>query len=151
MDLRKGRTGPSKFIFSGDTLITITFFYLKAGTTKIEIGSSGSWGFILYTDGSGAWFWWWSSMNDWGSGATVSITIKNTGTTVINNWTLKFAFPGNQQITNSWCAKFTQSGANVTITNESWNSSIPANGFVNLGFNIVYTGANEKPTSFTLN
>jgi mannan endo-1,4-beta-mannosidase len=24
------------------------FFYLKAGTTKIEIGSSGSWGFILY-------------------------------------------------------------------------------------------------------
>jgi len=24
------------------------FFFLKAGTTKIEIGSSGSWGFILY-------------------------------------------------------------------------------------------------------
>lgn len=24
------------------------FFYLEAGTTKIEIGSSGSWGFILY-------------------------------------------------------------------------------------------------------
>jgi hypothetical protein len=83
--------------------------------------------------------------------AIVNITIKNTGTAGINNWTLKFAFPGNQKITNIWCGKYTQSGANVTITCESFNSSIPANGAVNLGFNIVYTGTNEKPTSFTLN
>jgi len=91
------------------------------------------------------------SMNDWGSGATVNIDITNTGSTAINNWTLTFTFPGNQQITNIWGGQYTQSGADVTITGESWNSSIPANGTVNVGFNITYSGINDEPTNFTVN
>jgi hypothetical protein len=37
-----------------------------------------------------------------GSGASVSITIKNNGTTAINGWTLAWNFAGNQTITNMW-------------------------------------------------
>ena len=89
--------------------------------------------------------------NDWGSGATVTITIKNNGTTVINGWELKFSFPGSQQITNLWSAKHTQNGTAVTVTNEAWNSSIPPNGTVSFGFNLSYSGTNGKPSEFFLN
>ncbi|HYH02932.1 MAG TPA: glycoside hydrolase family 48 protein, partial [Bacillota bacterium] len=91
------------------------------------------------------------AMNGWSTGATVSITIKNNGTTTINNWELKFNFPGNQKITNLWCAKYSQSGSSVTVTNEAWNGTIPPGGTVNFGFNINFSGTNAKPTSFTLN
>lgn len=91
------------------------------------------------------------TMNDWGSGATVTITIKNNGTVAINNWELKFSFPGNQKITNLWCAKYSQSGATVTVTNEAWNSTIAPGATVSFGFNISYSGTNTKPAAFTLN
>jgi endoglucanase len=91
------------------------------------------------------------TQSDWGSGATVSITIKNNGTTAIDGWKLAFAFAGNQQITNIWCGSFTQSGKTVTISNASFNGAIPAGGSVSFGFNISYSGTNTKPSAFTVN
>jgi glucuronoarabinoxylan endo-1,4-beta-xylanase len=91
------------------------------------------------------------SQNDWGSGATVSITIKNNGTTAINGWTLAWNYVGTQKITNLWNGTYTQSGTAVTVKNASYNSTIPAKGAVSFGFNISYSGANAKPTGFTLN
>jgi enterochelin esterase-like enzyme len=91
------------------------------------------------------------SQNDWGSGATVSVTIKNNGSSPINGWTLGWTFPGNQKITNMWNATYTQNGAGVTAKNASYNSAIPAKGTVTFGFNLSYSGANAKPTGFTLN
>jgi glucuronoarabinoxylan endo-1,4-beta-xylanase len=91
-------------------------------------------------------------MNDWGSGATVNITVKNNTATAVNGWTLAWTFPGNQKVTNIWNASYTQNGASVSATNLSHNSTIGANGgTVNLGFNLSYSGTNAKPTSFTLN
>jgi hypothetical protein len=91
------------------------------------------------------------TQNDWGSGATVSITIKNNGTSAIDGWNLAWNFPDNQKITNLWNGSYTQSGTSVTVTNLSYNSRIPAGGTVNFGFNISYSGTNAKPTSFMLN
>lgn len=92
------------------------------------------------------------SMNDWGSGATVNITIKNNTSTAVNGWTLAWTFPGNQTITNIWCAAYTQSGASVTANDAGYNATIPANGgSVNFGFNLNYTGTNDQPAGFTLN
>jgi endo-1,4-beta-xylanase len=91
------------------------------------------------------------SQNDWGSGATVSITIKNNGSSTINGWTLGWTFPGNQKITNMWNATYTQSGAGVTVKNVSYNGAIPGKGSVTFGFNLSYSGSNAKPADFTLN
>jgi endo-1,4-beta-xylanase len=91
------------------------------------------------------------SMNDWGSGATVSIAIKNNGTAAINGWKLAFSYAGNQKITNIWNATYTQNGTAVTFSNLSYNTAIVAGGSVTFGFNISYSGSNAKPTSFTLN
>jgi hypothetical protein len=87
----------------------------------------------------------------WGRGGSVSIMIKNKGTTAINGWQLEFSFNGNQKITDLWNGTYTQNGTAVTITNDSSNAKIPAKGIVNLGFEMTFTGQNVKPTSFTLN
>ncbi|MCL6589611.1 MAG: cellulase family glycosylhydrolase [Firmicutes bacterium] len=90
--------------------------------------------------------------SDWGSGATINVTITNNTAAAVNGWTLAFTFPGNQTITNLWNATYTQSGASVSVKDAGFNANIPAGGgSVNFGFNINYSGSNAKPTSFTLN
>ena len=39
----------------------------------------------------------------------------------------------------------------MTVTNLSWNGSVPAGGSVSVGFNGTYTGSNPAPTAFTVN
>lgn len=89
--------------------------------------------------------------HDWGSGATVTVTIRNNGSSAINRWTLAWNFPGNQKITDLWCGSYTQSGTSVTVSNASWNAVIPAGESVSFGFNISYSGTNSKPAGFSLN
>jgi hypothetical protein len=92
------------------------------------------------------------TQNDWGSGATVTVTIKNNGTSPVDGWTLVWSFGGNQTITNLWNGSYTQSGTSVTVKNVAHNAAIPAGGgTVSFGFNISYSGSNPKPTGFTLN
>ncbi|MCL6589268.1 MAG: M6 family metalloprotease domain-containing protein [Firmicutes bacterium] len=90
--------------------------------------------------------------SDWGTGATINVTIINNTATAVNGWTLAWTFPGNQTITNLWGGIYTQSGASVSVKDAGYNASIGANGgSVNFGFNINYSGTNAKPTAFTLN
>jgi hypothetical protein len=90
--------------------------------------------------------------SDWGSGATINVTITNNTPTTVNGWTLAWTFPGNQTITNLWNGTYTQSGTSVSVKDAGYNANIPANGgSTNFGFNINYSGTNGKPASFTLN
>jgi len=90
--------------------------------------------------------------NDWGSGATISVDVINNANSAIDGWTLEWSFPGDQQITNLWGGSYTQNEAEVEVTNDDWNATIPANGgSVNVGFNVVYSGSNEPPGQFVLN
>jgi hypothetical protein len=89
--------------------------------------------------------------NDWNNGFTASVTINNKGD-ALTSWNLGWTFPNaGQKVTNFWSSKITQSGSQVTATNEAWNGSVPTNGSVTFGFNGSHTGQNPKPTSFTLN
>ena len=89
--------------------------------------------------------------NEWSGGATVDVTITNTGSATINGWTLTWTFPGNQQITNGWNVTLSQSGAGVTASDVGWNGTIAPAGSVTFGFNLNWSGANPTPTDFTLN
>ncbi|MGV9767326.1 glycoside hydrolase family 48 protein [Micromonospora tulbaghiae] len=89
--------------------------------------------------------------NDWNNGFTANVTIKNLGD-ALNNWSLKFAFPNSsQRVVQGWSARWSQSGSEVTATNESWNGSLPTGASTSIGFNGSYSGSNPKPTAFTLN
>jgi len=89
--------------------------------------------------------------NQWTGGFTASVTIANTGSSAINGWTLVFTFPGDQKITNAWNGAASQSGEKVTITNESYNATIPASGSATMGFQGTWTSSDASPTSFTVN
>jgi cellulose binding protein with CBM2 domain/IPT/TIG domain-containing protein len=82
-----------------------------------------------------------------------AITINNTGTAALSSWTLTWAFANGQAISSLWNGAETQSGVNVTVTSESYNSSIPAGGSITgIGFNGTWNGVtNAVPTSFALN
>ncbi|MEE6259132.1 glycoside hydrolase family 9 protein [Plantactinospora sonchi] len=87
-----------------------------------------------------------------GGGFTGQATIRNTGTTPISGWSLRFAFTGDQKVREAWMAKVTQSGATVTATGESYNSRIMPGGSVMFGFNATTSGgANPDPGLFTVN
>ncbi|MCL6589263.1 MAG: cellulose binding domain-containing protein [Firmicutes bacterium] len=88
--------------------------------------------------------------SDWGTGATINVTLKNNGPAV-NGWTVGWTFPGNQTITNMWNATYTQSGASVSAKDAGYNASLPTGGSTSFGFNVNYSGTNAAPTSFTVN
>ncbi len=81
-----------------------------------------------------------------------AITIQNTGTTAISSWTLTWAFANGQTISSLWNGAETQSGANVTVNNESYNGSIAAGAsLTGIGFNGTWNGStNAVPTAFSV-
>ena len=86
-------------------------------------------------------------------GATVAI--KNGGTTTLSNWTLTWSFANGQTIASSWNGTASQSGANITVseqTGQTWQN-IPAGGtYSGFGFNGTWNGiTNSAPTAFFLN
>jgi Glycosyl hydrolase family 48/Cellulose binding domain/Putative Ig domain len=89
--------------------------------------------------------------DQWQGGFTADITLANTGSSAIDGWTLTFTFPGNQVITNAWNGVATQSGENVTITNESYNATIAAGSSTSLGFQGTWTTSDATPTAFSVN
>jgi cellulase/cellobiase CelA1 len=89
--------------------------------------------------------------SEWTGGFVANVTINNTGSTAINGWTLTFTFPGDQHITNGWNGTPSQSGGNVSISNLSFNSVIPAGGSTALGFQGTWTNSDATPAAFTLN
>ncbi|WP_369230710.1 glycoside hydrolase family 6 protein [Streptomyces sp. R21] len=87
--------------------------------------------------------------NQWDTGFTTSVTVTNNGAAK-SSWAVKWSYAGNQQITNGWSAKITQSGAAVTAANESYNGTLATGGSVSFGFNGSYSGTNAVPATFTL-
>ena len=81
-----------------------------------------------------------------------AITIKN-GSTAVTSWTLTWAFANGQKVSQLWNGIETQSGANVTVKNESYNGSIAAGGtLTGIGFNGTWNGTtNAVPAAFLLN
>lgn len=71
--------------------------------------------------------------NDWGSGYTAAIRIKNNGTRAINSWNVNWNYSDASRVTNSWNA--TLSGNNpYSATGLSWNSNIQPGQTVEFGF-----------------
>ena len=89
--------------------------------------------------------------SDWGSGFTASVTITDTGGAAIPDWTLSFAYAGNQTLQSGWNGTWSQSGDQVTVTAPSWSSGIAAGAAYTTEANFGYSGGNSAPTAFTVN
>ena len=115
---------------------------VQASATTLSSGGSGFACHVIYTNT-------WQNSNAFGAG----ITIDNTGTTAINSWKLTWTFANGQTITQLWNGSATQTGSSVTVTNLSYNGSIPAGGSYNgVGFNGTWNGSlNSVPANFAIN
>ncbi|UCM91177.1 cellulase family glycosylhydrolase [Streptomyces marincola] len=89
-------------------------------------------------------------VGEWSGGFQGEITIGNTGTTAITDWTLAFSFADGQRISNMWGGTATQSGGAVSVSPASYTASIPAGGSVTLGFIASKGASNTAPAEFRL-
>jgi alpha-galactosidase len=94
--------------------------------------------------------------SEWYQGFVADITIKNTGSTTIDGWTLDWTFPNGQTINYAWSGELLSPGPNASIRNATWNGTLAPGESTSdyggdVGFIGSYTGTNGEPTSFTLN
>ncbi len=89
--------------------------------------------------------------NQWQGGFQAGVKITNLGDPV-TGWTLKFTLPdAGQKVVQGWNAAWAQSGSTVTAAGTDWNRTLATGASVDAGFVGSFTGANPKPTAFTLN
>jgi endo-1,4-beta-xylanase len=89
--------------------------------------------------------------SEWPGGFTAQVIIANTGTTAINGWSLTFTWPGDQKITSNFNGGFSQSGANATLTNASYNGTIAPGASITDGVQGSWTSNDSSPASFSVN
>ncbi|WP_043512007.1 MULTISPECIES: arabinofuranosidase catalytic domain-containing protein [unclassified Actinoplanes] len=88
--------------------------------------------------------------NSWQGGFGASVTVTDLGDPV-TAWQLTWTFPAGQSVTQLWNGTVSQSGAQVTVTNASYNGTIATGGTASFGFNGAWSGSNPAPASFALN
>jgi hypothetical protein len=97
--------------------------------------------------GSGACSGTYSVTSSWSGGFQGQVVVTNTGSATLNSWQLGWTFPGDQVINDLWNGNYTQSGANVTVTNASYDGSLAPGATATVGF--TATGSSGSPSSVT--
>ncbi|MFD7690076.1 cellulase family glycosylhydrolase [Streptomyces sp. NPDC059781] len=89
--------------------------------------------------------------SQWQGGFQAGVRITNLGAPV-SGWTLGFTMPdAGQKVVQGWNATWSQSGSTVTAAAVDWNRTLATGATVDVGFTGSFTGANPRPTAFTLN
>jgi len=147
----------SGMTFSNTGLTASTTYYYKveaidaAGSSPASSQSSAA--TLSVSSGGFACHVGYSISAQWPGGFQGLITISNTGTSAINGWTLTWAFANGQKVTQLWNGAVAQNGANVTVTNLSYNGTIPAGGsYGGVGFNGSWNNVTDAvPAAFSIN
>ncbi len=70
--------------------------------------------------------------SQWSSGFTATISITNSGSSVVEHWTIDW--PHGPAISSLWNGVLTQSGSTLHIADAGWNATIAPGGSVAVGF-----------------
>ncbi|MEU7656166.1 cellulose binding domain-containing protein [Micromonospora taraxaci] len=91
-----------------------------------------------------------SVVRQWSDGFVAHLTVKNTGTTAVDGWTMTWRFWASQQVHGIWGAKVIDRPNNsyLRVGNTGRNAVIPPGGSVSLG--LVASGT-QLPQEVTLN
>lgn len=88
--------------------------------------------------------------SDWGQGFVGKVTVQNTTSMNLREWTVKFKMPRN--ITNIWDAKIVSHEGNVyVIKNESWNGVVGSGASFSFGFQAAGGNGAVELEDFELN
>jgi aryl-phospho-beta-D-glucosidase BglC (GH1 family) len=90
-----------------------------------------------------------SVVNDWRSGFQAQITITDTLSTPLNNWSLSFQF--DHAITDIWNGNIvSRTGNNYVVDNAGYNADIAPGSSVTIGFLGAPGNVTDQPTSYDL-
>lgn len=84
-----------------------------------------------------------TKVSDWGTGFEGKWTIKNTGTTTINGWTVEWDFPSGTAAGSAWDAVLTRTGDHHTARNTNWNGTLAPGATASFGFNGTGSGGGD--------
>ncbi|WP_204745376.1 lytic polysaccharide monooxygenase [Glycomyces paridis] len=87
-----------------------------------------------------------ATVNNWGSGAGVTVKVENTGDQAIHNWMLHWEWPSSGvTISQIWNAEHSTMGDMEMAAPVSWNQAIAVGGSIEFGFNVsgALSGAPE--------
>ncbi|WP_052380355.1 cellulose binding domain-containing protein [Paenibacillus camerounensis] len=88
-------------------------------------------------------------ISDWGSGYNGQLSIINTGTSAIENWSLAFDYSGS--ISAFWTADIVQhDGNHYVIKNKEWNADIGPGQRIDLGFSGTPGSVTEGPSNYEM-
>ena len=79
--------------------------------------------------------------DSWPGGYQVRVVVRNDGERTLTGWQVRWTLPDGEGIDGLWAGKLARDGDDVTVTNESWNVTVPAGGSTEFGFN----GSGDDP------
>ncbi len=82
-----------------------------------------------------------ASISSWNGGATVNITVKNTGSAAMSDWMIHWLWPPNSGIVirDSWNTSISTMGDMQMAGPAGWNATIASGGTATFGFNVTGT------------
>ncbi|SFR06091.1 Cellulose binding domain-containing protein [Lentzea waywayandensis] len=79
------------------------------------------------------------------------LTVRNTGSAVVNGWSLLWTVSNGDTLNDVSNATGRQTGAVVSVANETYNRQIASGGSVQLGITGTTRSTHKAPTTFSLN
>ena len=86
-----------------------------------------------------------SITDPWPKGFIGHFQLTNTTSQKINNWTLEFLLDDDITIDSVWNGKFNKTNKKVTVTPESWSTTIEPGSSIKIGFHASHPGTYEMP------
>ncbi|EWM10437.1 cellulase family glycosylhydrolase [Kutzneria sp. 744] len=87
--------------------------------------------------------------SSWSTGFNATVTLKDTGSSPLTNWSLAWTEPGGVQIVNGWNATVSQSGPTVTAKAPAWAPTLAAGASASIGFQ-ANGSSSAQPTGYAV-
>jgi endoglucanase len=87
--------------------------------------------------------------SSWSGGFNATVTLKDTGSAPLANWSLTWTVPSGTQLVNGWNATVTQSGSTVTAKAPSWAPDLAAGASASIGFQ-ANGSSSGQPTAYAV-
>ncbi|MFH8348595.1 glycosyl hydrolase family 18 protein [Streptomyces sp. NPDC018045] len=84
-----------------------------------------------------------TKVSDWGTGFQGQWTVKNTGTTTLDGWTVEWDFPSGTTVGSAWDAQVSGSNGHYTAKNVNWNGTVAPGASVTFGFTGAGSGGSD--------
>jgi chitin-binding protein len=84
---------------------------------------------------------------NWPGHFQATVTIRNTSTSSLNGWTVRWAYTGGQGFAGPpWNGVLVSGAPNVVVSNAEYNRSLAPNGTASFGFNGTGNAPNPAPS-----